>query len=124
MACLEEIQKRDLKEESVGLSEVENKSRKELRLEFDRVLAMEEVMWRQRSRVQWLKEEDNNTKFFHKMANAHKAINSIGLQVNGARVKDEETIKSHVEDHFRSLFLEQRPFRPKVDGLIFPQFDE
>lgn len=59
------------------------------------------------------------------MTNVRKAINNIsGLHVNGATVEDEETIKFHVEDHFRSLFSEQRPFRPKVDGLNLPQLEE
>lgn len=29
----------------MGLTEEESKSRKELRMEFDRILAMEEAMW-------------------------------------------------------------------------------
>lgn len=37
---------------------------------------MEEVAWRQKSRIIWLK-EDKNTRFFHKMANARQRINHI-----------------------------------------------
>lgn len=45
VVCLEEIKKWDLKEEIAGL-EKEERTRKELRLEFDRILEMVEIMWR------------------------------------------------------------------------------
>jgi DNA repair exonuclease SbcCD ATPase subunit len=37
----------------------------------------EEVMWRQRSRVQWLAKGDKNTRFFHLRANQRKKRNNI-----------------------------------------------
>lgn len=68
------------------LDEDERRARKELRLEFDRILKMKEAMWRQKSRVQWLK-GDNNTTFFHKMANAYQALNNIDVfQVEGYQI--------------------------------------
>ncbi|ONI29059.1 hypothetical protein PRUPE_1G178200 [Prunus persica] len=36
--------------------------------ELDILLAREEMIWQQRSRVSWLKYEDHNTKFFHAQA--------------------------------------------------------
>lgn len=62
--CAEEIQNWDRKEENEGLTEDNCRLQNELKLEYERILAMEEVMWRQKSRVQWLKEWDNNTRFF------------------------------------------------------------
>ena len=49
-------------------------------------------MWRQRARMQWLAEGDNNTKFFHKKASARKAKNHIlELQrADGSMTSDQE----------------------------------
>lgn len=84
-------------------------------------------MWCQKSRVQWLREGDQNTNFFHKMASVRRAINGIqSLQIGGVCVwvKDAEYLKAHVEEYFKSLFKDDRLLRPKVDGLPLPQLWE
>lgn len=78
-------------------------------------------MWHQKSMVQWLKEGDNNTKFFHKMANARRLVNGIHhMVIGGMRVTNEEVMNHHVEEFFTHLYSDDRPVRPKVDGLNMP----
>ncbi|WMV07496.1 hypothetical protein MTR67_000881 [Solanum verrucosum] len=59
------------------LGEEEIHSKAELKLEFENIAKYEEIAWRQRSRVNWLKQGDNNTKFFHRTANSHRRYNNI-----------------------------------------------
>lgn len=50
-ACLEKIQYWDRLEEEEELDDNQRQSRKAAREDYDRILAMEEVMWHQKSRV-------------------------------------------------------------------------
>lgn len=50
---------------------------KTLLQKLEEIRRKEEIYWRQRSRVNWLKKEDANTKFFHAVANGQKNRNFI-----------------------------------------------
>jgi hypothetical protein len=56
---------------------------KELMLQVSNILAREEIMERQRSRVEWLQEGDCNTGFFQAKARARSRGNKIRGLVNG-----------------------------------------
>lgn len=60
---LENIRKLDVKEELEGLSMDDKVSRDVLKEEYERTLAMEELLWKQKSRIQLLKERDKILSF-------------------------------------------------------------
>ncbi|XP_058103553.1 uncharacterized protein LOC131247134 [Magnolia sinica] len=64
----------------------------------------DEISWKLKSRVKWLKEGDKNTKFFHSITNMHARYNKISsIVVNEVRVKDKNAIVEAASDHFSSL---------------------
>ncbi|XP_050238020.1 uncharacterized protein LOC126687503 [Mercurialis annua] len=78
--------------------------------EIDKLLRREEIMWRQRSKADWLKEGDRNTKFFHHKASSRKKNNSI------AQIRDDfgewragEDIAKVVVAYFNQLFTSSNP---------------
>ena len=86
---------------------------------------MEEVSWRQKSHVLWLKEGDNNTKFFHQMANSHRRNNYMErVEVDGAVYEVELEVREKVVQFYVSLYQEHEPWRPTVDGLDFDMISE
>lgn len=80
-----EVSRLDEKEGAEGHTNEERSKRKEMKSELERLITMEEISWQQKSRVCWLKEEDNNTRFFHQMLNSHRSYNHLGfLEVSGS----------------------------------------
>jgi hypothetical protein len=67
-----------------------------------------------------LKEGDNNTKYFHKVANSHRCRNSIRhLSINGDLSTDQDAIKTHISCFYKQLYIEDTSKRPLLDSLPF-----
>jgi hypothetical protein len=66
----------------------------------------EEIMARQRSRVDWLREGDCNTAFFHARASARKRTNRIDalIREDGSKCEDQDGIKNMVQSFYEDLF--------------------
>jgi hypothetical protein len=90
--------------------------------ELEDVLLMEEISWRQKSRILWLKEGDKCSKFFHSMANSHRRYNSIDyLMIEGNLSNNQVEISEHIVKYYQKLFEEQCQWRLRVDDIVFDQ---
>lgn len=74
--------------------------------EIDNLLHLEETTWRQRSRVDNLREGDQNTKYFHMKATGRRRRNMIrGIRSDtGEWVIDHDEITSTAVEYFTQLF--------------------
>ena len=82
--------------------------------------ALEETFWRQKSHALYVKEGDNNTRFFHRLVNSHRRTNHIkSIVMDGVLYEDGPTVKSQVVQFYQNLYKETDIWRPIVDGLDF-----
>jgi hypothetical protein len=90
------------------LSSEEESSLKSLLVLRQDLLAKEESKWRLKSRAIWLKEGDNNGKFYHKFVNFRKNLNSMWkiTDQNGQLDKSFEDISRAGRLYFGNLFKE------------------
>lgn len=59
------------------------------------------MSWKRKLREVWLKEEDRNTRFFHRMTNAHRRRNQMArVKINGMWFTKENNIKEEVGSVF------------------------
>uniref|UniRef100_A0A2N9H4G3 Reverse transcriptase domain-containing protein n=1 Tax=Fagus sylvatica TaxID=28930 RepID=A0A2N9H4G3_FAGSY len=66
------------------------------------------------------KEGDNNTKFFHKMANSHQRYNYMEqVEVDGIVYEEAPEVREKMVQFYESLYHEHEPWRPTVNGLNF-----
>ena len=92
---------------------------------FHELARAEEGFLKQKSRIQWLKLGDQNSKFFHKTVksrNSRNTMKSITLE-NGCRIEDPASIKQEFVNHFQSVLgsnmQDPTPVEYNVDGLVW-----
>eukprot|EP00253_Pinus_taeda_P033811 PITA_33811 len=74
----------------------------------------QEILWRQKSRIKWLREGERNTKFFHQAMIKHRQGNRI-LSIknkNGVRVVEQNEIEQVLMEHHKEILAE-----PQVDRM-------
>ncbi|GKV03045.1 hypothetical protein SLEP1_g15411 [Rubroshorea leprosula] len=114
------VEQIDLRNEVMDLAKEEVDLRKEGFQQLWDIMWKREAIWKQKSRSDWVKLGDQNTRYFHKIANGRKAHNSIsGLWSDGQWVEDPEMVKDEMVKHFRNMFQEDDWNRPIPSNLEF-----
>ena len=89
-----ELSELDLRKGLQVLSLVDKTRRSEIKAVIEILAAMEEISWRQKSKVLFLKEGDNNTRFFHRLAKSNRRANTTrGVEVEGTMYENESDIQ-------------------------------
>ena len=94
---------------------------KEIDRRMDELEKREEIYWKQRSRQEWLKSGDQNTKFFHAKTKQRRERNTIGKITDfaGNEYYEEEEIAEVFVQHFDDLFRanEDVDTKPVIDSV-------
>uniref|UniRef100_A0A2N9EHP5 Reverse transcriptase domain-containing protein n=1 Tax=Fagus sylvatica TaxID=28930 RepID=A0A2N9EHP5_FAGSY len=115
-----DLRELDDEKDSRPLSIEERGRREQLVVGLEKVILMDEISWRQKSRVLWLKEGDKNSSFFHRIANSNRNANTIGhLIINGTTSTDQDEIREHIAQFYEQLYTEDGRRRPFLDGIHF-----
>eukprot|EP00253_Pinus_taeda_P016587 PITA_16587 len=86
----------------------------------------EETLWRQKSRIQWLKEGEHNTKFFHRSALDYRGVNKILSLKNdqGERIENHQGITTLLTEHFNNIAQEPEIDRTEAIGNLIKSIPE
>ena len=84
---------------------------KHTRVELNCWLEKEDVMWRQRARLNWFQGGDRNTIFFHAKASSRQKKNLIErlLDFDGVWQEEDEKIEKVVVEYYNNLFTSSSP---------------
>ncbi|XP_057448194.1 uncharacterized protein LOC130739795 [Lotus japonicus] len=119
---LRKIQSLDEKLEEVGLSMEEQNQRRTWQAEYWRLAKSNESLLQQKSRCNWIREGDSNTKFFHSFMNWRRNANSVlGMEIDGVWINDPVLVKNGAKDFFEGKFSRGDRLSLSLDGVPFRQ---
>ena len=114
---LSELLGMDAREDLSGLPQEEHSRRTHIKGEIAHLASLEKISWRQKSRILFVKEGDNNTPFFHRVTNSHRRTNHIrGIEVDEVLFQDEEEVRSRVVNFYQRLYTESVSWRPSMNN--------
>ena len=85
----------DMREELQVLSLEDRSRRTVVKVDIEHLASLEEISRSQKSKALFIKEGDNNTRFFHRLANSHRRTNQIrGVEVEGVLYEDDREVQA------------------------------
>ncbi|RVW50795.1 hypothetical protein CK203_076874 [Vitis vinifera] len=89
------------------------------RRELEDLLLKEEVHWRQKSRVKWIKEGDCNSKFFHRMTNGRQNRKFIKSLISERKVtlSNIKVISEEIVNFFGKLYSKPKGASWRIEGV-------
>ena len=103
--------KKEIAEVNMG-QQVDKKGRlSTLKKQLTEAYRKEEAYWGQKARVQWLKEGDRNTRYFHSEVEGRRKKNSISAlqRDDGTWCESEEEVEGEINEYFEKLFTSSNP---------------
>ena len=90
----------------------------ELKRQLRGLFSKEERMWKQRSRTEWLKAGDSNTRFFHCRATQRKRCNHIYRikKDDGAWTEAQDQVPPTFLEYYSNLFTSANP--PQIEEVV------
>ncbi|KAJ9695145.1 hypothetical protein PVL29_010576 [Vitis rotundifolia] len=123
--ALQKVEFWDLEEMERILTEEETNRKKEAKEEYAKWVSLEETHWRQLSRELWLKEGDRNTGYFHRMANAHRIVNSLDrIKINGVWLSEEQEVREGIAHAFHQLLSDNQGWKADIGRLQLQQINQ
>ena len=91
-----------------GYTDQHLEKEQQLRMQMEERAKQEEILWKQKSRIRWLKEGEKNTKFFHRSTIQRRMNNNITFIKNteGEKVEEHEQIEQVLLNHFQAMHQE------------------
>jgi len=110
----------DIKGEEAELVEEETRELHDLSINLHSLSRVHTSMSWQKARMNWIKEGDADSKFFHNIMSSRQRRNTIHMiQVDGIHVEGVQNIRTAVFNHFATHYRASTVVRPGVEGLNF-----
>lgn len=92
---------------------------------LDVILKCEDIHWGQKAKCKWLQQGDENTTFFHRMANGKNRKNAITkLVIDGETMEDVNKIKEETIQYFSTLYTKEEGPHPMIDNLFSKSLEQ
>ncbi|XP_026428275.1 uncharacterized protein LOC113324163 [Papaver somniferum] len=103
-----------------NLSTPQRAARVNLKSDFELLSDKMDIFCGQKSRTQWDKDGDRNTKFFHRITKVRRRKNNISsLKINGNFTEDKSEIKEGITSFFKNLLKQDVRQRPSIANMEF-----